>query len=48
MDTGKAMLAADRAAIAASACQIHASSVDGTSGPWIAVWDPQRGHYEQA
>jgi D-alanyl-D-alanine carboxypeptidase len=48
MDKGKAMSAADRAAIDAAAQKFVAGSYDKTPGLWIAVWDPKRGYYEQA
>jgi D-alanyl-D-alanine carboxypeptidase len=48
IDTSRTMPAADRAAIDAAAQQFLASSLDGTPGLWLAVWDPKRGYYEQA
>lgn len=48
IDRGKEMSATDRAAIDAEAQAFLANSVDQTPGLWLAVWDPKRGHYEQA
>jgi len=48
VDRGQLMSAADRAAIDTAAKSFLADSVDRTPGLWIALWDPQRGYYEQA
>lgn len=48
IDRGKAMPAADRAAIDAEATAFLTNSIDHTPGLWLAVWDPRRGYYEQA
>jgi D-alanyl-D-alanine carboxypeptidase len=48
INTGKAMSAADRAAIDVAAKAFLADSLDKAPGLWLAVWDPKRGYYEQA
>ena len=48
IDQDRVMSAADRAPIDAAAKAFLASSLDGTPGLWLAVWDPARGYYEQA
>lgn len=48
MDTARTMSAEDRAAIDAEAAAFLANSIDHTPGLWLAVWDPQRGYYQQA
>jgi D-alanyl-D-alanine carboxypeptidase len=47
IDRSRQMPAADRAAIDTAAAQYLAQSVDKTPGLWLAVWDPEKGYYEQ-
>ncbi|MFZ4485473.1 MAG: serine hydrolase domain-containing protein [Candidatus Nanopelagicales bacterium] len=47
IDRSRQMPAADRTAIDTAAAQYLAQSVDKTPGLWLAVWDPEKGYYEQ-